>query len=64
MVQGGTVVPQVPVRNTRLPPYAPTSDSSLDALLVVDLPPGVYTATLSGNNDSTDIGLVEVYEIE
>jgi hypothetical protein len=47
-----------------LPPYAPTSDSSLDALLVVDLPPGVYTATLSGNNDSTDIGLVEVYEIE
>jgi hypothetical protein len=64
VVEGGTVVPYVPVRKTRLHPYARTSDSSLDALLVVDLPPGVYTATLAGNNNSTGIGLVEVYEIE
>ncbi len=38
--------------------------SDLDAALLVTLPPGSYTATVSGVNDTTGIALVEVYEVE
>ena len=37
--------------------------STADAALMVTLPPGVYTATVSGVNDTTGIALVEVYEV-
>lgn len=38
--------------------------STADAALMVTLPPGVYTATVSGVNDTTGIALVEVYEVD
>jgi hypothetical protein len=37
--------------------------SPFDSAVLVSLPPGVYTATVSGVNDSTGIALVEVYEV-
>mgnify|MGYP001243313653 CR=1 FL=1 len=36
---------------------------SLDAALLVDLPPGIYTAQLTGVGHTTGVGLVEVYQI-
>lgn len=37
--------------------------STDDAAVLVTLPPGVYTATVSGVGDTTGIALVEVYEV-
>jgi hypothetical protein len=39
---------------------APTS--ALESAVVATLPPGIYTALLSGMNNGTGIGLVEVYD--
>ena len=39
---------------------APTED--LESAIAATLPPGLYTALLSGLNSSTGIGLVEVYD--
>ena len=39
---------------------APTNER--EAAIATTLPPGVYTALLSGGNDSTGIGVVEVYD--
>ncbi len=41
---------------------APTSD--LEAALVQNLAPGAYTAILSGVNNGTGIGMVEVYDLD
>jgi hypothetical protein len=38
---------------------APTADSAL----LVTLPPGAYTALVSGANGDTGIALVEIYEV-
>ncbi len=38
--------------------------STADAAVLVTLAPGVYTATVSGVNNTTGIALVEVYEVE
>lgn len=40
----------------------PLADSSKDAGLLLTLPPGVYTAHVSGVNQSTGVALVEIYE--
>lgn len=40
-----------------------TSDASKDAALIVELPPGAYTATVVGKNNATGVALVEVYEL-
>jgi len=37
-------------------------DPSADSVLVVSLPPGTYSAELSGVSGTTGVGLVEVYE--
>jgi hypothetical protein len=37
--------------------------NNLDAAIVATLPPGLYTALLAGRNNSTGIGLVEVYDL-
>jgi hypothetical protein len=37
--------------------------TSLDAVMLVTLPPGPYSVLLSGANNTTGIGLVEVYEV-
>lgn len=39
------------------------SDASRDAALAVELPPGAYTATVSGKGGTTGVALVEVYEL-
>ena len=39
------------------------SSNSRDAVLVVTLPPGSYTAQVSGVNGATGVALVEVYEV-
>jgi hypothetical protein len=37
--------------------------SSLDAAMVITLPPGAYTAQVQGADGGTGIALVEVYEV-
>jgi hypothetical protein len=37
---------------------------SKDAAMLVTVPPGTYTAVVSGLNDGTGVALVEVYEVE
>lgn len=34
-----------------------------DAAMIVTLPPGAYTAQVNGNNNTTGVALVEVYEV-
>jgi hypothetical protein len=36
----------------------------LESAIVATLPPGAYTAIVGGNNDSTGMGLVEVYDLD
>ncbi len=38
-------------------------DSSSDAAIAIELPPGAYTATVSGKNNTTGVALIEVYEL-
>ncbi len=40
---------------------APTND--LEAAIVAMLPPGLYTAVLTGMNNGVGVGLVEVYDL-
>jgi len=35
-----------------------------DTAMLVTLPPGGYTAVMSGQNDTTGVGLIEVYEVQ
>jgi hypothetical protein len=37
--------------------------NTLDAAIMATLPPGLYTALLAGRNNSTGVGLVEVYDL-
>lgn len=39
------------------------SETSRDAALAIELPPGGYTATVSGKNATTGVALVEVYDL-
>ena len=41
----------------------PLAADSLDSALLVTLPPGAYTAQLSGANSTTGLGLLEIYEV-
>jgi hypothetical protein len=43
--------------------FAFAADSSRDAALVLELPPGAYSVTVSGKNATTGVALVEVYEL-
>ena len=43
--------------------FAVANDTSRDAAIELDLPPGAYTATVSGKNNTTGVALVEVYEL-
>lgn len=42
--------------------FAPPND--LESAIIVTLPPGSYTAVVSGKNGRTGIGLVDVYELD
>lgn len=46
------------VRSTALPP-----EHDRESAIVTTLPPGMYTAIISGKNDTTGVALVEVYDI-
>jgi hypothetical protein len=41
-------------------PFAPTEDS--EAVIMATLPPGAYTAVITGKDQSAGIGLIEVYD--
>jgi hypothetical protein len=43
--------------------FAFAADNSRDAALAIELPPGAYTATVSGKGGTTGVALVEVYEL-
>jgi hypothetical protein len=50
---------QTEIQNTG---HAPSSD--LESAIVATLQPGAYTVILRGKNDSTGIGLIEVFDID
>ena len=41
--------------------HAPSN--GLESAIIADLPPGNYTAIVRGVNDTTGVGLVEVYDL-
>ncbi len=43
--------------------FALSDSSSRDAMLLVTLPPGSYTAQVAGVNSTTGVALVEIYEV-
>jgi hypothetical protein len=47
------------LENTGLQP-----SHDLEAALVTDIPPGLYTAQVRGKNDATGIGVVQIYFLE
>jgi hypothetical protein len=47
------------IRDTML---APSND--LESAIVTSLPPGAYTAVMSGKNNTTGVGLVEIYDLQ
>jgi uncharacterized protein (DUF2141 family) len=50
---------QVEIENSTL---APTNDA--ESAIIATLPPGSYTAILSGRNDTAGIGVVEMYDLD
>ena len=42
----------------------PLSNGSKDAAMILMLAPGAYTATLTGVNNGTGVGIVEVYDVD
>lgn len=55
----------VSIQNTGLDPCSvTTAGCTLDSALLVTLPPGGYTAILSGSGGGTGIGIVEVFEAD
>ena len=42
----------------------PFANGSRDAAMIIMLPPGAYTVQLSGVNNTTGVGIVEVYDID
>ena len=53
-----------PVQVTQLEAAGFAPASNRESALVVSLPAGAYTAVLAGNNDSTGVGLIEVYNTD
>jgi hypothetical protein len=43
--------------------FAWTSPASLDSALLVSLPPGPYTAQVSGVKGDSGVALIEVYDV-
>ena len=57
----GGIITQDQVRDIMNSGYAPTN--GLESAIIADLPPGNYTAIMRGVNDTTGVGLVEVYDL-
>ena len=47
------------VKATSIPPF-----DDAESAIVVNLPPGAYTAVVAGKNDTTGVALVEVYALD
>jgi hypothetical protein len=57
----GGIITQSQVRDIMNSGYAPTN--GLESAIIAELPPGNYTAIVRGVNDTTGVGLVEVYDL-
>ena len=57
----GGIITQNQVRDIMNSGHAPTN--GLESAIIADLPPGNYTAIVRGVNDTTGVGLVEVYDL-
>ena len=57
----GGIITQSQVRDIMNSGYAPSN--GLESAIIADLPPGNYTAIMRGVNDTTGVGLVEVYDL-
>ena len=55
--------PQITAVSKTVGAFALTDPNSKDAALLVTLPPGVYTAQVSGADGGTGVALVEVYDV-
>jgi hypothetical protein len=55
--------PQLAATSSAVGAFALPTAASKDAVLLVTLPPGSYTAQVSGVNNTTGVALVEVYEV-
>lgn len=55
--------PQLTTTSQRVGAFTLTNATSKDAMLLVTLPPGIYTAQVSGTGSATGVALVEVYEV-
>src|SRR6267378_2148888 len=57
----GGIITQNKVRDIMNSGHAPSN--GLESAIIADLPPGNYTAIVRGVNDTTGVGLVEVYDL-
>ena len=57
----GGVITRDQVADIQNSGHAPTDPS--ESAIIADLPPGNYTAIVRGVNDTTGVGLVEVYDL-
>jgi hypothetical protein len=57
----GGIITQNQVRDIMNSGYAPSN--GLESAIIADLPAGNYTAIMRGANDTTGVGLVEVYDL-
>jgi hypothetical protein len=58
----GGIITQNQVRDIMNSGYAPSD--GLESAIIADLQPGNYTAIVRGVNDTTGVGLVEVYDLD
>jgi hypothetical protein len=67
--QNGTLLrsnndwPDDPVQAAEITAAGLAPSDSRESALAATLPPGLYTAILAGRNDTTGVGLVEVYDL-
>ena len=57
----GGIITQNQVRDIMNSGYAPSN--GLESAIIADLQPGNYTAIVRGVNDTTGVGLIEVYDL-
>jgi hypothetical protein len=58
----GGIITTNQVRDIRDSGYAPSDP--LESAIIADLPPDNYTAIVRGVNNTTGVGLVEVYDLD
>jgi hypothetical protein len=58
----GGIITSNQVRDIRNSGYAPGDPN--DSAIIAELPPGNYTAIVRGVNNTTGVGLVEVYDLQ